>query len=213
MKTVFFDIDTQLDFLYPAGALYVPGAEKLAGALAELTQHAAAKNIPVVSTMDAHSEDDPEFKIWPPHCVAGTTGQQKAGATLLPRRYVLTGAADALDRDAALSAQQVIVEKQHVDPFMNPNLPLLLDLLQAERYVVYGVATEVCVANAVQGLLGIGSSSRSGERHASRTYPVRVEIVEDAVKEFSGSAGCKSLAGLVSAGVVLTSTRTILEKM
>ena len=29
MKTVFFDVDTQLDFMYPAGALYVPGAEKL----------------------------------------------------------------------------------------------------------------------------------------------------------------------------------------
>ena len=29
MKTVFFDIDTQIDFLYPAGALYVPGAERI----------------------------------------------------------------------------------------------------------------------------------------------------------------------------------------
>ena len=27
MKTVFFDIDTQIDFVFPAGALYVPGAE------------------------------------------------------------------------------------------------------------------------------------------------------------------------------------------
>ena len=29
MKTVFFDIDTQIDFVYPAGALYVPGAEHI----------------------------------------------------------------------------------------------------------------------------------------------------------------------------------------
>ena len=27
MKTVYVDVDTQLDFLYPAGALYVPGAD------------------------------------------------------------------------------------------------------------------------------------------------------------------------------------------
>jgi len=26
MKTVYFDIDTQIDFLFPAGSLYVPGA-------------------------------------------------------------------------------------------------------------------------------------------------------------------------------------------
>ena len=25
----FFDIDTQIDFLFPAGSLYVPGAERL----------------------------------------------------------------------------------------------------------------------------------------------------------------------------------------
>ena len=29
MKTVFFDVDTQLDFVFPAGALYVPGAENI----------------------------------------------------------------------------------------------------------------------------------------------------------------------------------------
>src|SRR5471032_939182 len=29
MKNAFFDIDSQLDFLYPAGALYVPGAERI----------------------------------------------------------------------------------------------------------------------------------------------------------------------------------------
>ena len=26
---LYFDIDTQIDFLFPAGALYVPGAERL----------------------------------------------------------------------------------------------------------------------------------------------------------------------------------------
>ena len=29
MKTVFFDIDTQIDFVFPAGALYAPGAESI----------------------------------------------------------------------------------------------------------------------------------------------------------------------------------------
>ena len=32
MKTVFFDIDTQIDFVYPAGSLYVPGAEHILAA-------------------------------------------------------------------------------------------------------------------------------------------------------------------------------------
>jgi nicotinamidase/pyrazinamidase len=36
MKTVFVDVDTQIDFLFPAGALYVPGAERLLPAIARL---------------------------------------------------------------------------------------------------------------------------------------------------------------------------------
>ena len=63
MKTIFFDIDTQLDFLYPAGALYVPGAERIVPAIARLNRYAAAHGIPVVSTTDAHAENDPEFAI------------------------------------------------------------------------------------------------------------------------------------------------------
>ena len=36
--------------------------------------------------MDAHSEDDPEFQIYPHHCVVGTTGQHKPAITLLDQR-------------------------------------------------------------------------------------------------------------------------------
>ena len=89
MKTIFFDIDSQLDFLYPAGALYVPGAERIVPAIERLNRHAAVYDIPVISTTDAHTENDPEFKVWPPHCVAGTIGQHKAEATLLDKRVVM----------------------------------------------------------------------------------------------------------------------------
>ena len=58
MRTVFFDIDTQLDFLYPAGALYVPGAERIVPAIARLNRYAGRHGIPVVSTTDAHFEED-----------------------------------------------------------------------------------------------------------------------------------------------------------
>jgi nicotinamidase/pyrazinamidase len=69
VKTVFFDVDTQIDFMYPAGALYVPGAERIVPAIVRLNQSAPL----LVSTMCAHQENDPEFAQWPPHCVVGTT--------------------------------------------------------------------------------------------------------------------------------------------
>src|SRR5450755_3972442 len=56
MSALFIDVASQLDFLCPAGALYVPGAERIVPAIAELNRYAAARGIPVLSTVDAHAE-------------------------------------------------------------------------------------------------------------------------------------------------------------
>ena len=75
MKTIFFDIDSQLDFLYPAGALYVPGAERIVPAIARLNRLRRDRTAFRWSPPPTRTpEDDPEFKVWPPHCVAGTIG-------------------------------------------------------------------------------------------------------------------------------------------
>ena len=100
MRTAFFDIDTQLDFLFPAGALYVPGAERIVKKVARLNRHAAERGIPLLSTMDAHSENDPEFRQWPPHCVVETFGQHKPESTLIAGRVVLPARATAIERPA-----------------------------------------------------------------------------------------------------------------
>ena len=111
MKTVFFDVDTQFDFLYPAGALYVPGAETIVAHIASLNQFAGTNGIPVISTMDAHAQDDPEFQSWPAHCVAGSIGQQKPASTLLERRVVVANrpgdSVQVAVRDKRLSARVV----------------------------------------------------------------------------------------------------------
>lgn len=139
MNTVFFDVDTQLDFLYPAGALYVPGAETIVPVLARLTTYAATHGIPILSTLDAHSPADPEFAAWPHHCVAGCLGQRKPEATLAGSR-----------------GRQYFLNKQHVDCFTSAALPPLLAELRADHYVVYGVVTEICVRHAIRGLLATG---------------------------------------------------------
>jgi nicotinamidase/pyrazinamidase len=175
MRTVFFDIDTQIDFLYPAGALYVPGAERLLGALERLNHYAAAHSIPVVSTMDAHAENDPEFAEWPAHCVAGTAGQRKPARTLLDRRAVVPTA----PREYLIEgAEQIILEKQALDLFTNPNLPALLEKLEADRCVVYGVVTECCVRCAALGLLRMGK---------------QVELVIDAIQSLDEEAARRTL--------------------
>jgi nicotinamidase/pyrazinamidase len=177
VKTVFFDIDTQIDFVYPAGALYVAGAERVLKAVAELNRRAPF----VISTMCTHSEDDPEFKIYPHHCVAGTTGQRKPASTLLEKSDPV---------------RQVILEKQELDCFSSPRLAPLLAELGADRYVVYGVVTEICVRLAAFGLLKTGR---------------RVEVVTDAIRALDPRAAEKTLAEFTAAGGHLTTSSAVLE--
>lgn len=184
MKTVFFDIDTQIDFLFPAGALYAPGAEKIIGTVAKLNHHAAKHGIPVVSTMDAHSENDPEFREWPHHCVVDTLGQQKPASTLLEKRVIVPNSPCSLTLN-----DQILLEKQTFSALSNVNFARLLDHFAAERYVVYGVVTEVCVKMAAFGLLETGK---------------RVEIVTDAICALKEDDGAKVLADFTAAGGHLT---------
>jgi nicotinamidase/pyrazinamidase len=191
MSAVFFDVDSQLDFLYPAGALYVPGAERIVPAIAKLNRYAAANGIPVVSTTDAHAENDPEFQTWPHHCVAGTWGQRKAESTLLDGRVVVPSAGGAVE---IAGAKQIIVEKQTVDVFAAPNLARVVDELSGDRFVVYGVVTEICVLYAVRGLLKLGRP---------------VTVVTDAIETLKAEDSERALRECRSGGAALARTSEI----
>ena len=184
-STVFFDVDTQIDFLYPAGALYVPGAEPLLGTLERLNRYTESRGIPLISTMCAHAENDAEFRDWPPHCVKGCLGQLKPPRLMLGRHRVIASTPNA----AFEEAPQYILEKQMLDCFSNPNLIPLLNYLNPERCVVYGVVTEYCVRCAALGLLNLGK---------------HVELVEDAIQTLSGEAREKFFAEFTARGGRLT---------
>jgi nicotinamidase/pyrazinamidase len=191
MKTVFFDIDSQFDFLYPAGALYVPGGERIVPAIARLNRYAAAYGTPVVSTTDAHTEDDPEFRIWPHHCVAGTNGQHKAEATLLEKRVVIPNRPCELSLDGA---QQIVIEKQHVDVFTAANLSRVIERLAADQYVVYGVVTEICVLFAARGLLKTGKP---------------VTVVTDAIQTLDAAHSGRALEEIRASGGTLSTVADV----
>lgn len=185
MTTVFVDVDSQLDFLFPSGALYVPKAEGIVPVIAHLNRYAAKNGIPVVSTTDAHTENDPEFKIWPHHCVAGTLGQRKAESTLLDKRVVIPNRECEL---AIEGARQIVVEKQTVDVFAAPNLSRIVEKLHADRYVLYGVVTEICVLYAARGLLKTGA---------------KVIVVRDAIETLKAEDSDRALAEITAAGGML----------
>jgi nicotinamidase/pyrazinamidase len=194
MKTVFFDVDTQIDFVYPAGALYVPGAERILPAVARLNRFAGENAVPLISTTDAHTENDPEFRHWPPHCVAGTLGQRKPEVTLLPNRAVVSSAPGDYPIEGAA---QIILQKQALDCFSNPNLPRILERLGGGRYVVYGVVTEYCVRCAALGLLALHQT---------------VELVTDAIQTLKEEDGRRTIEDILAAGGRLTTVEEVLAR-
>ncbi|MFY9724380.1 MAG: isochorismatase family protein [Bryobacteraceae bacterium] len=192
MRTVYFDIDTQLDFVSQAGALYAPGAERVMAAVTRLNRHAASGGIVLISTTDAHAENDAEFAQWPPHCVSGCLGQRKPQATLLEKSVAVPNCAGLPD---TAGAAQIILEKQTVDMFETRTIGPLLHRLSADRFVVYGVVTEVCVRHAARGLLRFGKP---------------VTIVMDAVQALRPEEGERALEELRAAGVTLATACEVL---
>ena len=189
---VFWEVDVQRDFVLPGGNLYVPGAEKLLPNIKRLTDAARQGKVLLVSSGDFHPTNDPEFKIFPPHCVKGTSG-----AELVPEAITKDVAIVPNDSGANIPTdlskyQQVLLEKQTLSVFETQHADELVRRLgDRPEFVVFGVVTEYCVSFAVKGLLERGR---------------RVAVVQDAIETLKTEEGEKSVAEFQRLGARLTTT-------
>lgn len=199
-KIIFWDVDTQVDFVLPGGKLYASGAEKLLPNLALLAGAAREGRVFLVSSGDAHTPEDPELREWPPHCMRGTPGAAIVPETMTQHFFVVPNR-PAASLPADLSRyQQAILEKQTLNVFDNPNTTTLLSRLTEltdsdAEFVVFGVVTEHCVNFAAKGLLERGR---------------RVALVTDAIEALKPEDGSRTLAELVALGARLITTREAL---
>jgi len=198
-KIVFWEVDAQADFMLPGGKLYVPGAEKIIPNIQRLVKAATGAGAFLVSSGDAHPENDPEFREFPPHCLRGTPG-----ARMIPEglgKDFVTVANDASRKlpGGALRHQQVVIEKQTLDVFDNPHTSEIVERLgTGAEYVVFGVVTEYCVRCAAKGLLDRGR---------------KVSVVKDAIETLKAEDGRRALDELQAAGARLITTDEALKEL
>lgn len=198
-KTILWEVDAQADFIQPGGKLYVPGAGKIIPNIASLVNAATETSTLIVSSGDAHTQNDPEFQKFPPHCIAGTPGAQIIPEGLADKFRVLPNDGSRELPEDVLNSGQVILEKQTLDVFDNPKAAALVDRLPADtEFIVFGVVTEYCVQFAAKGLL---------DRRR------KVSIVKDAIEALSSAAARQALGGLQSQGARLITTAEALVQL
>ncbi|MBI2861869.1 MAG: cysteine hydrolase [Chloroflexi bacterium] len=105
-----------------------PEARKIIPNVARLLAKERERGSTIIFVCDNHDPDDPEFKMYPPHCIAGTRE-----AEVVP--------------ELAAFATEVIPKKTY-SAFYNTGLEQRLRELQPEKLIMCGVCTDICVLHS-----------------------------------------------------------------
>ena len=173
---LFWNVDTQIDFVEPKGKLYVPGAEMLKPTWKWITEKAQTKKIRVINTADFHYNNSAELSLtpdfvttFPEHCMANTEGANYITETKPEDPLIFDWNKKYAVSQKILDSRNIVIRKDAFDVFKgNPYTESVLKIISPETVVVYGVTTNVCVNDAVVGLAG---------------RVRKVLVVEDAIKE------------------------------
>lgn len=176
---IFWNVDTQVDFISRNGKLYVPGAELLKPNLKRLTQFAKNNLITVVNTADWHYSNSAELSptpdfisTFPEHCMANTKGAEFIEETTPEKPLIIDWESENLNQIELIVSSKFrnyIIRKDAFDVFNgNSFTDNILNIISPKTVIVYGVTTNVCVNDAVVGLAQRGKN---------------VIVVENAIKE------------------------------
>ncbi|MEW5974579.1 MAG: isochorismatase family protein [Acidobacteriota bacterium] len=210
-RTIFWDVDTQYDFLMPDGKLTVPDAVKLLPNLACLTQTArqSAGKVQVVASADDHEMTDaeisttPDFRsTFPPHCMRGTVGQMRVNSTELANPMIIghqKRPPGELRSRIQKHGGELVVVKKTIDVFSNPNCRQVVEILAPQTVYLFGVFIDYCVMKAVEGLL--------------QSRVARLFLVRDATDAIDRNRGEELLAKWKREGVELVTTEEVCRAM
>jgi nicotinamidase/pyrazinamidase len=204
---VFWDVDTQVDFMRSDGKLYVPDSESIIPVLGRLTEFAHAHRIRVIASSDDHVAGHrelsatPDWKTtFPDHCMRGTPGQEKIPETALNHPLRI----EPEEQEAATIGARtrghdgdLLFLKHWFDVFTNPNVLPVLRALAPARIVLYGVALDVCDRYAIEGLL-------------THRPDIRLALVTDAVRAIHAEESAPLLRDWEQRGVQLVTSTQVL---
>lgn len=179
---VFWNVDTQYDFVDPKGSLYVKDAETLVPLWEEILSFVRSNDIRLVSTKDHHFLDSEEISdtpnfvtSFPPHCIAFEEGERSVlssiddhGATIVWDDFI---SEENIVKIYNSARSLVLLKDKFNFEIGNPNSKTLLSHFNEKEIYLFGVAENVCVSEAAIALASNGFS---------------VTVIKDAVKGIPG---------------------------
>ncbi len=125
-------IDMQRGFLEDGHPLFCGAkARKIIPSVSRLVEQELRRETPVFFSADAHVQNDREFKIFPPHCITGTTE-----AEIIPELAIYLPRA-------------TLIKTSSYSAFFNTDLHDRLQVAGVKELSVCGVCTDICVMHTV----------------------------------------------------------------
>jgi nicotinamidase-related amidase len=162
----------QNDFVKPDGNLVVPAAGETVPVIEQLLQTAREQGVRIVYTQDTQVENDPEFDIWPAHCLQGTWGWQ-------------------IIEELQPQDRELVCRKNRYDGFYGTWLDhFLSSIWQIQNVVIVGTVSNICVAH---------TAASSGLRWYHVVVPADGI---SALTEFDQALTLRQVSGLYAGSVV-----------
>ena len=134
-KTVLIVVDMLRGFCEEGNPLYCgAGARQIIPRIAAKIAEYNADRQPVIFLQDSHEPEDPEFQMFPVHCVKGTQEVE-----IVPE---LSG----------LAENEILIPKNRYSGFHGTHLEQILADRGPDRIEVCGVCTNICVLYTVEEL-------------------------------------------------------------
>lgn len=141
------------------GNLADKSINRITGNVVNLVQDALYNDVIITAFKDTHTEDDVEFKSFPPHCIKGSSE------------------CDLIPELSRYENFMYIIEKPTTNGFDTDKFKNIVNRVQFENIYVCGCCTDICVYNFVNSLNNFLS-----DRHIKSN----IIVVKDAVDTFNG---------------------------
>lgn len=124
------------------GALADKEINKVTPNIVKLIERAKSKGVEIVAFKDAHSQNDEEFKVYPPHCIKGSAES------------------DLIDELKPYEKDMTLIDKNTTNGFITQEFLNIVAKNNYDKVFVTGCCTDICVIDFVTSYINYAHENK-----------------------------------------------------